>query len=177
MLDNRYFRTPNNRTTGEHFILGSEQETWLIDALKSSQASFKFVCVGGQFISTNADFENHATFSEERERVLKKIREEKIEGVVFLSGDRHHTELSKLQEDETMYPIYDLTVSPLDTGSHPAREEPNENYVKNTMVGERNFGAISVSGTRKDRKLGIKIFDKDGKLLWEKEIWARDLKY
>ncbi len=177
MLDNRYFRTPNNRTTGERFILGAEQETWLIDALKSSQATFKFVAVGGQFISTNADFENHALFSEERERIIRKIREEKIEGVIFLSGDRHHTELSKLQENDKMYPIYDLTVSPLTAGSHEAREEPNRNYVKNTLVGDRNFGTISISGTRKDRKLGIKIFDKDGKLLWEKEIQAKDLRY
>jgi len=177
LLDNRYFRTPNDRKTGERFILGAAQEEWLIDALKASNANFKFVAVGGQFINSNADYENHAIFPEERERIIRKIREEKIEGVIFLTGDRHHTELSALKENKAFYPIYDLTVSPLTSGTHAAREEPNQNYVENTVVNKRNFGEIEITGTWKNRIAMFRIFDSNGKLLWEREVKANDLKY
>ncbi|HMB40254.1 MAG TPA: alkaline phosphatase D family protein, partial [Wenzhouxiangellaceae bacterium] len=50
MLDNRYFRQANGRVTGQRTVLGREQIGWLLDALKSSSASFKFVVMGGQFL-------------------------------------------------------------------------------------------------------------------------------
>jgi len=49
MLDNRYFRQANGRVTGERTVLGRQQIEWLLDALKASGASFKFVVMGGQF--------------------------------------------------------------------------------------------------------------------------------
>ncbi|MFT6960820.1 MAG: alkaline phosphatase D [Flammeovirgaceae bacterium] len=180
LLDNRYFRTPNKRVTGDRSILGAEQEQWLIDALKYSKATFKFVALGGQFISTYAKYENHATYAyaSERERIISKIRSEKIEGVIFLSGDRHHTELSKLQENPKIYPIYDFTVSPLTAKTYPRTEkEPNLNHVDNTLVNQRNFGEFSVSGPLTDRKLEVKIFGTKGELLWKREIRANDLRY
>ena len=41
LLDNRFFRSPNDRLTGEKVLLGASQIQWLIDALVSSKASFK----------------------------------------------------------------------------------------------------------------------------------------
>ena len=38
LLDNRYFRTANNRKTGDMQILGAEQIDWLISALSNSRA-------------------------------------------------------------------------------------------------------------------------------------------
>ena len=63
LLDNRYFRSPNKRNTGEREILGKAQIEWLIDALVNSKASFKFIVVGGQVVSDAAVYENHATLS------------------------------------------------------------------------------------------------------------------
>ena len=37
LLDNRFFKSPNNRKTGEKTILGKQQLEWLIDALSSSK--------------------------------------------------------------------------------------------------------------------------------------------
>lgn len=177
LMDNRYFRSPNDRNTGNRAILGEEQEEWLIDALKNSKAPFKFVAIGGQFINTNADFENHAIYGEERTRIISKIRKERIEGVVFLSGDRHHTELSMLKESDYMYPLYDLTVSPLTSGTHRERKEPNQNYVEDTQVNARNFGEIEITGTMKDRMAIIRIFNSNGELIWKREIKASELRY
>lgn len=177
LLDNRYFRTPNNDYDGPREILGKQQIEWLVEALVNSRAPFKFVAIGGQVLNSAAVYENHATYPEEREYLLRKIREAKIEGVIFLDGDRHHTELSMMKENDKVYPLYDLTVSPLTSSSHTPRDEGNVHLVPDTMIGERNFGMIEVSGPRKERKMVISIYDKDGTLKWSREIKAADLVY
>ncbi|MDC8005861.1 alkaline phosphatase D family protein [Aureisphaera galaxeae] len=177
LLDNRYHRTSNRNFTEEREMLGKAQIDWLINALASSRAPFKFVAIGGQVLSTEAMYENHATFSNERRYLLDKIREAKIEGVIFLDGDRHHTGLSVMQESRYVYPLYDLTCSSLTAGAYDDKEKLNTNKLEETLVGQHNFGILNVSGPRTDRVLNIKIFDKDGKELWTKDIKAKDLKY
>ncbi len=177
LLDNRYFRTSNNNFTGKREILGKAQIDWLINALSSSSAPFKFIAIGGQVLSTEADYENYATFPEERRYLLDKIREARIEGVVFLDGDRHHTVLSRMQESEEMYPIYDLTCSSLTAGTNNNKEKLNSFKLEETVVGQHNFGILNVSGPRTDRVLKITILDKDGNELWNKSINAQDLRY
>jgi alkaline phosphatase D len=103
LLDNRYFRCPQDVQNENRSILGDSQTEWLIEALKYSRAPFKLVAVGGQFLSDMADYENHANYPEERDYILKRLNDEGIEGVIFLTGDRHHTELSSLCQMAMMY--------------------------------------------------------------------------
>lgn len=169
LLDNRYYRTPNDRKTGERHILGDEQVQWLIDALVNSKASFKIVAVGGQLLSDAAVYENHATYAEEREKILHLIEQEGIKNVIFLSGDRHKTELSKLQLDNENF-IYDYTCSPLTSKAYDTQDEGNSLQVKGTHVSTQNFGILEVSGSWGERILSVKTFDKAGQLLWKEEI-------
>ena len=170
LLDNRYFRSPNDCKTCTPTILGPAQLDWLIEALAFSKATYKFVAIGGQVLNDAAVYENYAHHhAAERQRLLQRITAEAIEGVVFLSGDRHHTELSQVTVGNELE-LYDLTVSPLTSGSGRNRDEPNTNRVEGTLVAQRNFGIVTVSGPRKDRTLHVEIFDTEGQLLWEREI-------
>lgn len=155
-------------------ILGDEQVEWLINGLASSQASFKIIAVGGQFISDSKTKENFINFPEERQKIIDAIIKNKISGVMFLTGDRHFTELSK---SDTNPPIYDLTVSPLTSGTYNPEKEQNTLRVANTLVTEHNFAIIDVTGKRKDRVMTIKIHNKDGKELWKQEIKEKDLQF
>ncbi|MEM6297841.1 MAG: alkaline phosphatase D family protein [Bacteroidota bacterium] len=175
LLDDRYHRAPNYRKTGKREMLGEAQIQWLIDALKSSRAPFKFVVTGGQVVNDFAYFENYAIFAEERTKLLKAIEDEGIEGVIFLTGDRHHTVLS-MMDRPTSYPLYDFTCSSLTAGSHSPKDGENSHKVEGTVVGERNFSVLSVSGERKDRELNIKVFNVEGEMLWERVIKANDLR-
>lgn len=177
LLDNRYFRTSNRNPTGKREMLGKEQIDWLINALASSRAPFKFIAIGGQVLSSEAMHENYATFPEEKEYLLRSIREARIEGVIFLDGDRHHTGLSKMKESKYVYPLYDLTCSSLTAGAYDDREELNVYNLRETLFGKHNFGLLNVSGPRTNRVLKIQILDKNGKQVWSKEIKARDLRY
>jgi len=175
MLDNRYYRTPDDRVTGERTMLGRAQLRWLIDVLASSSAPFKFVAMGGQFLNPYDGFETYATFAEERERILRTLAMEDIPGVIFLSGDRHRTELSRLARADD-YPLYDVTISPLTAGPATGRIELNPLRVEGTLVQQRNFALLHVEGPRTDRVLTIRVIDQNGSERWSRQIAARDLR-
>jgi len=171
LLDNRSRRAPNECKTCEPMeILGQLQLDWLIEALVGSKAKFKFVVIGGQVLNPAQTFENHAHHhGAERERLLTRIAREGINNVVFLSGDRHHTELSKLTRDGQT--LYDFTVSPLAAGATTNnKDEGNTLRVEGTFVGERNFGTVTLSGPFEARKATLRIFDSSGKMLWERGL-------
>ena len=170
LLDNRYNRSVNERKTGERSILGKEQLKWLKNALVSSQAPYKFVAMGGQFLNNAGVYESYTNygFDKERQDIIDFIYAENIEGVIFIDGDRHHTELSKLSS-EGKPTIWDITVSPLTSGAHMS-DEINGLRVPETYVGEQNYAQITVSGTRKNRLVAVKIKDKTGKVIWTQEL-------
>ena len=97
MMDDRYYRSPEHRTNTDREILGDKQVEWLIDALTSSWAPFKFVVIGTQFLNPNAGGENHSMYPAERKKILDKIAAENIPGVIFLTGDVHRSEVTKIE--------------------------------------------------------------------------------
>lgn len=173
LLDDRYFRSPNDCEACEKTILGEAQRDWLIDALATSKASFKMISVGGQVLNTADVFETYTNkHKEERDYLLRRIEEEGIKNVIFLSGDRHHTELNKLNNAKGNN-IYDFTVSPLTSGSGSTRSEVNDNRVDGTLVVQRNYGIMEITGPRTKRQLAFKVFDSAGKELWTRSIEAQ----
>jgi alkaline phosphatase D len=102
------------------------------------------------------------------------IAKEKISGVIFLTGDIHRGELSKL-ERENNYPLYEITASPLSAGVS-SYDGPNPVRVEGTLVMERNFAFFSVTGPRKNRTLNIKMFNADGDKKWTHSINENELK-
>lgn len=176
LLDNRYYRSPEYRKSGKKTMLGEDQIEWLIDALSSSYAPFKMVCLGSQFLNTVDGWETYATFPEERNYLIERLKEENIKGVIFLTGDRHHSELSKYTS-RSGWSCYDLTVSPLTAGASTfGKKENNLLRVDGTLVSQRNFGTIDFYGKRKERELKITVFDNKGTELWNKVIKASEWK-
>ena len=178
LLDDRTFRAPNDMPDGpEKAYYGDKQIQWLVDALTFSQATFKFIVSGGQIINPTKAFENYSIYGTERDRLLKAITDAKIPGVLFITGDRHHSILHKLDRSGT-YPLYDLTISPLTSSvAQPRADELKQpTYVENTLVTERNFGLLNVSGPLKDRVLTIKVYDQKGAERWSRDIKASELR-
>jgi alkaline phosphatase D len=175
LLDDRWYRDAQDRVTGARSFLGRPQIEWVLNALKASRATFKLVVVGGQTINNSATFENYATYGEERHWFLDQLTAERIPGVVFLSGDKHWTELSRMPRNGA-YPLYDLTVSPLTAGlSSGWKSEKNDFRVDGTMVNDRNFGLLDVTGPRTNRVLTITIQDHTGATRWQRAIPASEL--
>jgi|CXWL01.1.fsa_nt_gi alkaline phosphatase D len=176
MLDNRWYRDAQGRVTGDRSYLGRNQIEWLLNGLKSSRATFKLVVIGGQTVNNSVTFENYATYGAERALLLDRLQEERIPGVIFLTGDKHWTELSRMERGSS-YPLYDLTVSPLTAGPSTGwKSEQNASRVDGTLVSERNFGLLEVTGPLKERVLTITILDRTGAVRWTRAIPASELK-
>ena len=180
LVDNRYFRTSkyiadsiNGALNLDKDYLGEEQMKWLLGSLLNSDAKFKFIVTGSQFVSPVNDFENWRQFKEEWHQLINFIVEHKINGVIFLSGDRHFTEVNKLPV-EGFYPIYDITSSPLSSrpysGVKTSEEAINPLRVENTLVAEQNFIKVSIKGDRRNRVILLQDYNINNELLWKLEI-------
>lgn len=180
LLDDRFHRSPNRMPPGpEKMMFGPEQMRWLMEALRSSNATFKIIVAGNQMLNPLTFFEAFGNYPEEQKRLIDFVRTARISGVLFLSGDRHHTELLKRTEPG-IYPLYEFTSSPLTSGgSRIEREANNPARVPGTWVtgGTRNFGMIEVSGPVKDRRLTLRTLDQKGRELWRYEIRAAELNF
>lgn len=174
LLDNRTFRTESTLIGTSKQILGQAQIEWLIQGLKYSQAPFKFVAIGGQFLSDAKVFENHANYEEERALILGRIEEEDIDGVIFLSGDRHSASISESSFQDGRK-IIDFTCSPLTASAYDHSKEANSFMVQGSGFYERNFGVIEVEGSKGNRTATIQILDKSGKEVFEYIIHEKDL--
>ena len=173
LLDNRSHRVNHTMGPDRRQILGKEQREWLVHALRNSRAPFKMIAIGGQMVSDAAIYENFAQFPEERDWLFEQIDELGIRGVIFLTGDRHNSELSKIKLPGGNW-VYDITVSPLTSGSYDHEHEPNTNRETGTMVGVRNYGVLKVTGPRKERSLEVTVKDAKGEALWSRIIRAHN---
>ena len=161
-------------------MFGARQLEWLKQALVSApRSAIKIVAGGSQFWARPNRFEGWHQYATERRAFAQWLDAQQIEGLVFVSGDRHFSELLKIDRPGA-YPLYEFTSSPL-TSRPPARldaaDRDNPDIVPGTLVVKRQFGMIRVSGPGDDRRLALESYDSDGVLLWRHEIRARDLRY
>lgn len=172
LLDNRWYRDPDEIIKEGKTMLGSKQLGWLLDNLVTSRATFKIVAMGGQFLSdvTNAETYSAFGFEKERELIIKFIYQHNIKNVVFITGDVHFSEMSVLKQDGKPT-IYDCTFSSLTSGSNTSGASWKNTFrVPGTVVMEHNFGMIKFSGPAKARKLTVACLNADNMLLWEQVI-------
>ena len=181
LLDDRYFRSPDRWPEGpDKTMFGARQLEWLKQALVSApRSAIKIVAGGGQFWNRASRFEGWQHFATERTAFADWLVRERIEGVVFLSGDRHFGELLKIDRPGA-YPLYEFTSSPL-TSRPPARldkaDSANPDIVPGTLAVKRQFGLMHVSGPGNDRRIAFEARDGEGTLLWRQEIRAGDLRF
>ena len=176
LLDNRFFRTSKYLSTSKKEILGQKQVDWLINALIYSKSPFKIIAMGGQFLNPVKAYENYSNWEEEKIEILNRITQEGITGVVFLSGDRHFSEVTKLPRYGN-YDLYDFTISPLTSHYCDICENEKNNYrIKDSGVFQRNFGVFNISGKTGNRELQFSSYSSDGEMLWNYKINENDLK-
>jgi alkaline phosphatase D len=178
LLDDRYHRSPNRTPAGEPKVMfGREQMQWLKDSLVSSNATFKIIVGGNQLLQPAGGNERFGAFAEEQKDLFDFLVKAKITGLLFLSGDRHHTELLKVRWPGAEYDWFEFTSSPLGSGgSRNAREENNPARVDGTWItAKRNFGLLQFKGKGDAMTLTMSSYLKDGSKAWEQVVKAADL--
>ena len=146
-LDGRYNRSPSGAPdTPAKTMLGVAQKAWLKAGLKASRAPFKILVSGGGWSSAEKEEggDSWGVYLHERNELFDYIRDEKIGGVVCISGDSHMGELNCIPRSaEGGYDIYDFCSSPL--AQMPAvkqlRQVP-EMRVRDTWSRSVNIGLL-----------------------------------
>ena len=110
LLDTRYNRDDYSRK-GD--LLGDEQWKWLENELNTSTAQINIIGTSIQFIPNRALYELWRRFPESKKRLDTLIVSSKASGVLFISGDVHHSEFLKDEIKGREYPIYEFTSSGL----------------------------------------------------------------
>jgi alkaline phosphatase D len=183
LTDDRYFRSADefedsingNPNPDKHFF-GEKQLSWLEDALVQSQATFKIIVVGSQVLNPLSSDEGFYNYSFEYHKLMDFLNKAKIKGVVFLTGDRHHSEIVRTERAGN-YDLYDITVSPFTSGVAKVRgaEINNPARVAGSLVEKRNYAKISFDGIKNDRSLRIQFVDENGKTAYTWSISEKQL--
>lgn len=177
LLDNRWYRDADRaRGLADKTQFGAAQLRWLQNALLMSTATFKVVVGGSQFLNDASQAEGWAHYPQEQQGFLDWLALNRVDGVLFLSGDRHFSELSRRDRAGT-YPLHDLTCSPLTAASFARpqdRDRPGQ--VEGTMVVARNFCSLAVQGPRQQRVLTMRVHDSEGRELWSRSLDAQALR-
>ena len=167
---------PGRNPNYEKKMLGEQQMEWLKNSLLYSSATFKIIVLGSQALNPVSPWDKWANFPAEYDEMMNFLKENKINGVLFLTGDRHHSEIIKMDRPGT-YSLYDITVSPLTSGTHTfSGAEINNPYRVLGIDEKQNYAKFSFSGKKGDRKLTVNFFGIKGDKLGEWSITEKDLK-
>mgnify|MGYP001296456390 CR=1 FL=1 len=202
LLDNRFYKDGQESLEAfgrEKDLLGKKQIDWLISSMKYRQgqsaggwtpsypANFNVVCIGNTVLSDNGSTDSYALYDKEWQYLIDRIMAEGIDGVVFLSGDVHFSEVSVLEIEGggepgkegkagikgKPYRFVEFTSSPLTSGPYRGPEDSKTRWDifpgNMDQIKKRNFATLSFTGPLDDRYMTIRYFDTHGSLLNQKE--------
>jgi len=151
-----YFYRPDYQPhiSTDSTLLGAEQWKWLEGEL-TKPADLRLICSGSQFSIEYNGYEAWANFPHEQKRMLELIKKTRANSVMFLTGDVHYAEISRLQE-EGLYPIYDVTASGITSTWDFATL--NKNRIEGPVM-DNHFGLLTVTW-EKDPVIRMEIIDK-----------------
>jgi len=183
LTDGRWWRSPdwmkdsvNGRPNPEKQMLGRQQMDWLKNSLLYSNAPFKIIVSGSQVLNTVSPYDKLLDFPTEYAELMNFLHDNKINGVLFLTGDRHHSEIIKTHRSGT-YPLFDITVSPLTSGTHAFGGPEKNNPFRVLGIDEKqNYAKFVFTGPRGDRKLSVQFFGVKGEKLGDWSISEKELK-
>jgi len=170
-LDGRYHRSSSEqKNQNTKTMLGREQKEWLKKELLKSTAPFKFLICGTGWANVGEDdTDSWSSFISERDDILDFIRDEKIGGVVLLSGDTHYGEVNALPwSQKGGYDFYNFVSSPLaQSTSNKYLDRTPEARLRRPYSGTTNFGVIDFDLTDEIPTLTFNLIGVHGGAVWE----------
>ena len=160
MLDGRYYRT--NPKIERPSMLGPVQREWLLDGLKHSEAAFKVLAspVPWSLEAKGKSLDTWRGFQAEREEIFSFLDENRIDGVILLSADRHRSDAWRIDRDDG-YPLYEFESSRL-TNVH------RHTLMHGALFGYNekcSFGLLTFDTTKPDPEVAYQIINIDGELV------------
>jgi alkaline phosphatase D len=151
-------------------LLGAQQWQWLENEI-TKPADLRLICSGSQFGIEFNGYEAWANFPHEQQKMIKMLTSKKVNGALFLTGDVHYSEISKLTPPN-LYPLYDVTASGItSTWDFPTR---NKNRIEGPIM-DNHFGLLTITWAEKP-SIKMEIIDKSDNHRIEHTILLDELK-
>jgi len=141
LLDCRYHRDSPSDPEGD--VLGEGQWKWFEEVLNGSEARLHVIASGIQVLPEDHRYEKWMDFPKARSRLFDILSRTKAKGVIFLSGDRHIAEFSKIKVEGIDYPLYEITSSSLTHSWTSFKGEPNRHRIEE-VFSQNNFGMLEI---------------------------------
>lgn len=160
MLDCRYYRT---KARVEHpSMLGPVQLDWLFETLKSSKGNLIVLAssVPWAYGAKPGSLDPWQGYKEERRKIFSFLSDNRIEGVVLISADRHRSDLWKIERPDG-YPLYEFESSKL-TNIH------THGIMKGSIFGYNDkcsFARLEFNTTLSDPELTYTIISIDDEVI------------
>ncbi len=177
MLDTRSCRD-NKRRNEHHSYLGEPQMAWLKKVLQASTAPFKIISSGTMW----SDYVSNAKDSwgswdvEAREEIFDLIEQEKIGGVLLISGDRHGARGFKIPRPSG-FAFHEFEAATLGGVSGPAglvKNCPEQlfGYDGKDFIA---FGEFTFDTSDKDPQVTFRLIDQSGSIKEEHPLSLQQL--
>ena len=160
MLDGRYYRTDPKAKNPS--MLGPAQQKWLYKKLKSSTATFKVLAspVPWAFGAKPGSLDPWQGYKQQREEIFSFLEQNKIDGVILISADRHRSDAWKI-ERANGYDLYEFESSRL-TNIHTHQVMPAALFGYNEKC---SFGLLSFDTTLPDPQVTYQIINIDNEVI------------
>lgn len=161
MLDCRYYRTDPRAKNPS--MLGETQKKWLLAKLKASTATFKVLAssVPWAFGAKPGSLDPWQGYKKEREEIFTFLEENKIDGVILISADRHRSDAWKIERPKG-YDLYEFESSRL-TNDHKHGLMPGAIFGYNEKC---SFGLLTFDTTGSDPQLSYQIINIDNEVIY-----------
>lgn len=197
LLDERSFRGDNDKNTQPSLeMLGTDQLQWIKDRLKASSATWKVIASDDPLSIVTGGTGDYDAWSQDDSRVLgreaelsdllKFIKDERIENVVWITADVHFPAAIYYDPDRAVFkdfnPFWEFVIGPIHAGAFgsasnlPLDPSFGGQYEFSIFPDEDNlpppynqfFGSAEVDGETAD--LTVRIHDITGKVVYEKVL-------
>jgi alkaline phosphatase D len=159
MLEGRFYRT--DPLAPNPTMLGPVQKAWLLDEVRKSKATFKVLASPVPWaFSAKESRDTWNGFRTEREEIFSFLEENKIDGIVLISADRHRSDARKIDRTNG-YPFYEFESSRL-INEHKHALKGGAIFGYNE---KQSFGLLSFDTTKADPTVTFEIVSIDNETI------------
>jgi len=161
MTDGRFFRRKGD-------FLGAEQMAWLKEQLLAAKGPFIILSCGtmwSDYVSDGKD--SWGVFDPQgREEIFRLIEENRLGGVLLISGDRHGARGFTIPRPSG-FQLYEFEGASLGGRSGPPVRQPDWTTQLYGISGEYAFSEFEFDAGKSDPEVTFRLFSETGKVLYE----------